>query len=144
MPGPADPDPTKNGCPKARIEKDQIVITERVEFETDSAKLLESSNGILVAVLNIMQEHSELSQVLVEGHTDNVGGAVYNKGLSERRAKSVVKWLVDHGIPRGRLLDAGIGLERPIDTNSTAAGRQRNRRVEFHILQNDGKQVSNQ
>jgi OOP family OmpA-OmpF porin len=144
VPGPADPDPTKNGCPKARIEKDQIVITERVEFETDSAKLLTSSNGILVAVLNIMQEHNELTRVLVEGHTDNVGGAVYNKGLSERRAKSVVKWLVEHGIPRARLLDAGIGLERPIDTNSTAAGRQRNRRVEFHILQNDGKQVSNQ
>jgi outer membrane protein OmpA-like peptidoglycan-associated protein len=135
IPGPPDPDPTKNGCPKARIEKDQIVITERVEFETDSAKLLESSNGILIAVLNILQEHTELTKVLVEGHTDNVGGAVYNKGLSERRAKSVVKWLVDHGVDKLRLIDAGIGLERPIDTNSTAAGRQRNRRVEFHIVE---------
>jgi OOP family OmpA-OmpF porin len=139
IPGPPDPDPTKNGCPKARIEKDQIVITERVEFETDSAKLLESSNGILVAVMNILKEHDELTKVLVEGHTDNVGGAVYNKGLSERRAKSVVKWLVDHGIDRLRLIDAGIGLERPIDTNSTAAGRQRNRRVEFHIVAGDAK-----
>jgi outer membrane protein OmpA-like peptidoglycan-associated protein len=140
--GPPDPDPTKNGCPKARIEKDQIVITERVEFETDSAKLLDSSTGILIAVLNVLQEHPELTKVLVEGHTDNVGGAVYNKGLSERRAKSVVKWLVDHGIDQTRLLDAGFGLTRPIDTNDTAAGRQRNRRVEFHIVDNEGRPVS--
>jgi OmpA-OmpF porin, OOP family len=144
VPGPADPDPTKNGCPKARIEKDQIVITERVEFETDSAKLLESSNGILNAVLNVLAEHPEVGQVLVEGHTDNVGGATYNKHLSEQRAKSVVKWLLQHGVNPRRLLDAGFGLERPIDSNNTAAGRQRNRRVEFHILESDGKRVGSQ
>jgi OOP family OmpA-OmpF porin len=133
--GPADPDPTKNGCPKARIEKDQIVITERVEFKTDSAELLDSSNGILIAVLNVLGEHPELRQVRVEGHTDDVGGARYNKGLSERRAKSVVQWLVKHGVTRERLLEAGFGLERPLDTNRTAAGRQKNRRVEFHIVE---------
>jgi OOP family OmpA-OmpF porin len=140
IPGPPDPDPTKNGCPKARIEKDQIVITERVEFVTDSDKLLGSSTGILIAVLNILQEHDELTKVVVEGHTDNVGGAVYNKGLSERRASSVVRWLVAHGIPEERLLKTGFGLERPLDTNDTAAGRQRNRRVEFHIVDH-GKQA---
>lgn len=139
VPGPANADPEKNGCPPARIEKDQIVITERVEFEFDSAKLRDSSTGILIAVLNILKEHTELKRVLVEGHTDDVGGAKYNKSLSERRAKSVVKWLVDHGVESDRLLDAGIGLERPIDTNDTAAGRQKNRRVEFHILERDGE-----
>ncbi|HET8932260.1 MAG TPA: OmpA family protein, partial [Polyangiales bacterium] len=138
VPGPANPDPEKNGCPPARIEHDQIVITERVEFKTDSAELLGSSTGILTAVMNILKEHTELKRVLVEGHTDNVGGARYNKGLSERRAKSVVKWLVEHGVEPHRLLDAGIGLERPIDTNDTSAGRQKNRRVEFHILEAAG------
>jgi OmpA-OmpF porin, OOP family len=135
VPGPANPDPTKNGCPPARIEKDQIVITERVEFKTDSAELLGSSTGILTAVMNILKEHTELKRVLIEGHTDNVGGARYNKGLSERRARSVNKWLVEHGVEQHRLLDAGIGLERPIDSNETSAGRQKNRRVEFHILE---------
>lgn len=138
VPGPANADPEKNGCPPARIENDQIVITERVEFKTDSAELLGTSTGILTAVMNILKEHTELKRVLVEGHTDNVGGARYNKGLSERRAKSVVKWLVEHGVEPHRLLDAGIGLERPIDTNNTAAGRQKNRRVEFHILESAG------
>ena len=138
VPGPADPDPEKNGCPKARVERDQIVITERVEFETGSAKLKGSSTGILIAVLNVIREHSEISKLLVEGHTDEVGTAAYNKRLSERRAKSVVKWLVDHGVPKVMLLDAGFGLERPIDTNKTSHGRQRNRRVEFHIVDGGG------
>ena len=93
-------------------------------------------------MLNVLKEHTEITKLLVEGHTDNVGGAVYNKGLSERRAKSVVKWLVDHGIEREHLLDAGFGLERPIDTNNTSAGRQKNRRVEFHILDSADKRNS--
>jgi outer membrane protein OmpA-like peptidoglycan-associated protein len=142
VPGPADPDPEKNGCPKARVERDQIVITERVEFETDSAKLKGSSTGILIAVLNVIREHGEISKLLVEGHTDEVGTAAYNKRLSERRAKSVVKWLVEHGVPKVMLLDAGFGLERPIDSNKTAKGRQRNRRVEFHIVDGGGNSPS--
>ena len=139
--GVPDPDPLKNGCPLARIEKDQIVITQRIEFEFGSATLLESSFKVLVAVMNVMREHPELGIVLVEGHTDNIGGAAYNKDLSERRAKSVRKWLIDHGVEEIRLLDGGFGLERPLDTNDSAEGRQRNRRVEFHILEQNGKRL---
>jgi outer membrane protein OmpA-like peptidoglycan-associated protein len=139
--GVPDPDPLKNGCPLARIEKDQIVITQRIEFEFGSAKLLESSFAVLVAVMNVMREHTELGIVLVEGHTDSIGGAAYNKDLSERRAESVRKWLIDHGVEEVRLLDAGFGLERPLDTNDTPEGRQRNRRVEFHIIEQNGKRL---
>jgi outer membrane protein OmpA-like peptidoglycan-associated protein len=134
-PGPADPDPEKNGCPKARIEQGQIKIIERVEFLTDSARILPSSDPILNAVLEILQQHPEIKSVSVEGHTDNVGGASYNKQLSQRRAQSVVNWLVSHGVSSDRLTGRGLGLERPIDVNTTAVGRQRNRRVEFHIVE---------
>ena len=140
-PGPERADPSLNGCPLARIEKDQIVITERIEFEFDSARLLESSTPVLTAVLDVMREHLELNVVLIEGHTDDIGDAKYNKDLSERRAESVRHWLIAHGVDVARLLDAGFGLERPIDTNSTSEGRQRNRRVEFHILERDGKRL---
>ncbi|MET0388688.1 MAG: OmpA family protein, partial [Polyangiales bacterium] len=109
VPGPADPDPLKNGCPIARIDHDEIVITERIEFEFDSAKLLESSFGVLVAVMNVLREHTELNVVLIEGHTDYTGGPEYNKQLSERRAESVRKWLVEHGVEASRLIDAGFG-----------------------------------
>jgi OmpA-OmpF porin, OOP family len=133
--GPRDPDPLKNGCPKARIEQGQIKILERVEFATDSARILPVSDGLLTAVAEIIRQHPELKRISVEGHTDNVGGATYNKGLSERRAASVVSWLIAHGVESSRLTSQGFGLEKPIDVNTTAAGRQRNRRVEFHILE---------
>lgn len=70
----------------------------------------------------------------IEGHTDNRGGAAYNHGLSQKRAASVVKWLVSHGIEAGRLTSVGYGQERPLDSNATDEGRQNNRRVEFHIV----------
>ena len=140
-PGPRNEDPKKNGCPEARIEKGQIKILERVEFENNSAKIRPESERILNAVLDVMQSHAEFTKLSVEGHTDNRGAAAYNKRLSQQRATSVMKWLVDHGIAKGRISAQGFGLEKPIDSNDTDAGRQNNRRVEFHILEVDGKVV---
>ncbi len=62
-----------------------------------------------------------------------------NKNLSRRRAESVKKWLVARGFPAARLSSVGYGEERPIETNETEEGRQDNRRVEFHIVEVDGK-----
>ena len=73
----------------------------------------------------------------VEGHTDNAGTAAYNRVLSQHRAESVVTWLVKHGIDASRLGAKGFGPDRPIDDNSTDAGRRNNRRVEFHIVGED-------
>lgn len=132
-PGLANPDPAQNGCPLARVEKDQIVISQRIEFEFDKARLVPSSTPVLEAVLAILEEHHEIEEVLVEGHTDDVGKAAYNKKLSGKRAAAVVKWFVDHGVERGRLRSAGVGKGRPIASNEDEVGRQKNRRVEFHI-----------
>ena len=110
-----------------------------MQFATNSDVILHTSDNVLNAVLEIMQSHSEITKLSIEGHTDNRGGGAYNKKLSQRRAASVVKWLTSHGIDASRLSSAGYGAERPIDENSTADGRQRNRRVEFHIREVDGK-----
>ncbi len=136
--GPADPDPKKHGCPKAQIDKGQIKIIEQVQFATNSAKILPASDPVLNAVLEILRDHPEITKVSVEGHTDNRGGKGYNKDLSKRRAASVAKWLVDKGIEAKRLSSAGFGMERPLDSNDTEDGRQKNRRVEFHIQANEG------
>jgi outer membrane protein OmpA-like peptidoglycan-associated protein len=141
-PGPKDPDPKKNGCPAARVEQGQIKILERVEFENNSAKIRPESDRILNAVLALLNEHSELTKLGVEGHTDNRGGAAHNLDLSRRRAASVMKWLIDHGVAKSRLSSQGLGMTRPIDSNDTDAGRQNNRRVEFHILEKDGQPYS--
>jgi OOP family OmpA-OmpF porin len=132
--GPADPDPKKNGCPAARVERGQIIIIQQVKFKTGSAVILPESDAILDAVQKIFDEHAEIRKVRVEGHTDNRGGAAYNNNLSKKRAASVVKWLVDHGIEKSRLVSQGFGFSRPIATNKTEEGRQENRRVEFHIV----------
>jgi OmpA-OmpF porin, OOP family len=141
-PGPKDPDPKKNGCPAARVEQGQIKILERVEFENNSAKLRPQSDKILNAVLAVMNEHSEFTKLGVEGHTDNRGGAGHNLDLSRRRAAAVMKWLTEHGIAASRLSSKGLGMTKPIDSNDTDAGRQNNRRVEFHILEKDGQPFS--
>jgi outer membrane protein OmpA-like peptidoglycan-associated protein len=132
-PGPKNEDPKKNGCPEARIEAGQIKILQQVKFKTGSAEILPVSDVTLNAVLTIFNEHAEITNVRVEGHTDNRGGAQMNMGLSGRRAASVVKWLVAHGVDKKRLVSKGFGLTQPIDTNDTDEGRQNNRRVEFHI-----------
>jgi outer membrane protein OmpA-like peptidoglycan-associated protein len=141
-PGPRDTDPKKNGCPAARVERGQIKILERVEFDNNSARIQPGSDRILQAVLTVMNEHPEFTQLSVEGHTDNRGGANHNLDLSRRRAAAVVKWLTDHGVAPSRLSSKGLGMTTPIDSNDTDTGRQNNRRVEFHILEKDGKPFS--
>ncbi len=104
-----------------------------MQFATASDRILPESDGILDAVLKILTDHPEITKVSVEGHTDSRGGAAYNRTLSKRRAASVVKWLTKHNVDKGRLVSAGFGPDKPIDTNETDEGRQRNRRVEFVI-----------
>jgi len=132
-PGPKNADPKKNGCPAAAVVGKRIVILDQVKFATGSAMILPASDAILTAVLGVLTSHSEIKHLSIEGHTDNVGAAAMNKKLSGQRAASVVGWLVKHGVDPARLSSAGFGMERPIETNDTAAGRQNNRRVEFHI-----------
>ena len=83
----------------------------------------------------MLAAHPEIGHLRVEGHTDNKGGAAYNLALSRRRAASVLKWLVEHGVEKKRIVSEGLGLSRPIDDNATEDGRRNNRRVEFHILE---------
>jgi OmpA-OmpF porin, OOP family len=137
-PGPKNPDPKKNGCPQAIVKNNQIVIIDQVKFATGSARILPASNGILTAVMKILVDHPEIKKVSIEGHTDNKGAAAMNKRLSGARAASVVAWLTTKGIEAARLSSVGYGLEKPIDTNETDEGRQNNRRVEFHIVEQEG------
>jgi len=133
--GKPDPDPQKNGCPSlVRVTKTEIVILQQVQFKTGSDVILPASDELLSQVAAVLREHDAIKQIEVQGHTDNRGGAAYNKKLSERRAVSVVRWLTERGeIPASRLTPKGYGMDQPLDDNATAEGRQRNRRVQFKI-----------
>ena len=126
-----------DGCPDSgpsgvEIARNQIVISEKILFETGRSTIKPVSHGILQAVAAVLADYPK-TEVRVEGHTDSQGGASSNQRLSERRAKAVREHLIKQGVDGGRMSAKGYGEEKPIDTNRTRSGRANNRRVEFHI-----------
>jgi outer membrane protein OmpA-like peptidoglycan-associated protein len=135
------PDETKEVAPPKPkeyknivVEKDRIVFKKQINFATNSAKIVGSeSQSILDECADALKSRTDV-RVQVEGHTDERGQDNANKVLSQRRAESVVKSLVDRGIPASRLLPVGFGEERPLDPAHTKAAWAKNRRVEFNFL----------
>ncbi|MBL8613371.1 MAG: OmpA family protein, partial [Myxococcales bacterium] len=110
-----------------------------IHFAFNSATILPDSFPLMQKIADIFNQTPAIKKVAIEGHTDNKGSAVYNKNLSQNRANSVMQWLVQHGVAANRLEAHGYGLEKPIADNATEEGRAANRRVEFHILEEDKK-----
>lgn len=138
---PREPGPAENeGCPVepdepvVQIERERLSLKDSIQFDTGRDTIKQESFKLLDDVARLLVAHPELDRIRVEGHTDNVGAAAYNKDLSERRAASVVRYLVGKGVEKERLEPAGFGFERPIASNATALGRARNRRVEFTLV----------
>jgi len=104
-----------------------------VLFESGKAKLLPGSARAIEQLAEFLKENPE-REVLIEGHTDNVGSATFNIDLSLRRAEAVADALIDRGIGADRIHTRGYGEVYPVASNKTAAGRQQNRRVEIIIL----------
>ena len=128
-----------DGCPdKGKthviIKDNKIIITQKVYFKTGKATIRKRSHGILGEVALVLKVNQRLKGVRIEGHTDSRGPDARNKGLSQRRAQAVMDFLVGKGVKPLRLFAIGYGEERPIATNRTRAGRGKNRRVEFVIL----------
>ncbi len=109
-----------------------VVNVSDVLFDFDSANLKPGAREKVARIAGILQSHPDL-RIQVEGHTDSVGSDDYNLRLSERRAESVRTGLVQQGIARDVVGTAGFGESKPVATNSTAAGRQQNRRVEIVV-----------
>lgn len=120
-------------------ERGLVLTLGDVLFATDSAELQSGANRNLDRLVNFLGEYPE-RQVLIEGHTDNVGNADYNRGLSQRRAEAVRSYLSQQGIALRTLAASGIGMDRPVAGNDTASGRQQNRRVEI-IIENPPRPV---
>ncbi len=125
-----------NGCPPpARISGDTIVVRDGIRFVPGSLVLDTYPNPSLDAVARILNAHPEIRRIEIAGHTDADGDRTGNLAVSQARAEAVMKYLIIMGrVDPGRLVPTGYGDRYPIDTNDTAAGRARNRRVEFIIL----------
>jgi outer membrane protein OmpA-like peptidoglycan-associated protein len=135
----------EDGCPdinpnlvKVNREIGKIEIKQKVFFDTGKWVIKPVSFKLLNEVAEALKQNAGM-EVMVEGHTDSVGGDTFNLTLSQNRAESVREYLVGQGVDPGRLKARGYGKTMPLDTNSTAAGRERNRRVEFTITRDPGQ-----
>ena len=106
---------------------------EQVFFDTDKYDLKSESKEELANLVDLMKTNPGMV-VEISGHTDNQGAADYNIRLSESRAKSVVSYLIEAGIPTSRLKFKGYGANKPAVSNDTEANRALNRRIEMVIL----------
>lgn len=143
----------KDGCPDdkkttVRVRKDRIEITDIVHFAYDSDRILPKSYELLDKVASVINEHTEIPIIAVEGHTDSDGNDEYNLNLSDRRAKSVMKYLIGKGVDASRLQAKGYGEQRPKVPmpEKNDAEKQENRRVEFRIVpvNDDGTEIKNE
>ena len=127
--------PDLQGCPLSRVKmsKRKIELLERVFFEFRLAVLQERSKPLLTEVASVLKTYPDL-RVRIEGHTDIIGKAWKNRLLSQERANAVKTFLISQGVDEERMVTKGYGPDRPITTNNTKAGRAKNRRVEFTIL----------
>jgi len=128
----APPPPPPPPAPKpVIIEKGRQTLN--VEFDFDKSTIKKGYDKDINDLAKVMKDYPDLN-VVIEGHTDNVGTAAYNKKLSQRRAEAVKQYMVEQdGINANRITAEGFGFDRPIASNDTDEGRQQNRRVEAAV-----------
>jgi outer membrane protein OmpA-like peptidoglycan-associated protein len=114
--------------------KGKTVVLRGVNFEFNKATLTKESERILWRAHRAMIANPDV-QVVITGHTDNIGGQQFNQKLSLERAQTVRNWLYEKGIKSDRMRTVGKGLNEPVATNDTEEGRAENRRIEFYVQQ---------
>jgi len=131
-PGATDQEPL--GCPATPalvvVTDCEVKITQQIHFEYNKATIRKVSFEVLDAVVQVLDKNRDI-KIEVQGHTDNRGGADYNKKLSDKRAGSVMQYLISHGVDASRLDSRGYGFDRPLVPNTSDENRALNRRVQF-------------
>lgn len=121
------------GDPRVVYEEGEFQVLEPVRFRHGSAELDPESHGLLNQVALMMKANPDLKHIDVEGHTDATGSEDVNKRLSEARARSVRRYLIDRGVAPNRLRAVGYGEERLRMDGESPEANAKNRRVEFHV-----------
>ncbi len=122
------------GCPEVKAETKKIFqqALTGIQFESGKDVIKKSSDKILDQVVKVMKENPTYN-LEINGHTDSQGDDAKNLDLSQRRANAVKAYLVNKGVAAEKLTAKGFGETMPIADNATAAGRAKNRRVEFKV-----------
>lgn len=120
------------GIAEAKVGRNMVL--NNIYFEVGKAVLNTNSSTDLFKLVQFLKDNPA-TQLEIQGFTDNTGNALVNKKLSEKRANSIVNYLVINGVSKGRLTARGFGALRPIADNTTAANKAKNRRVEMKVVE---------
>lgn len=124
---PVDAQPAAGG-----VQVEPVVVRAIAHFDFDRSALLPADQAAMLAEVGKMQGVS-WQRIVATGHTDDVGDAAYNVGLSQRRAQAVKAYLVSQGLADAMVDAQGAGESKPVADNQDAAGRARNRRAEVEF-----------
>jgi OOP family OmpA-OmpF porin len=123
--------------PRVEVRDNKIEIHEKIQFDFDKATIKPASFDLMNEIAKVIAKNPQIKRLRIEGHASSEGNPGHNRTLSDQRAQAVMKYLDDHGIAAKELVAAGYGADRPIADNATEDGREKNRRVEFVILEQD-------
>jgi outer membrane protein OmpA-like peptidoglycan-associated protein len=126
-----EPAPVNQNC---QVDFEKTLGGRKIQFATNKAAIKPQSRGLIDELAKIAKA-CPTAKIVISGHTDSRGSAVYNQSLSEARASSVLEALVSRGIKKSRLRAIGYGETRPIADNKTKQGLAKNRRIEFKVEQ---------
>jgi outer membrane protein OmpA-like peptidoglycan-associated protein len=131
---------SNNGCPEVVVAKPTEEVMKSLNeyaktilFNTGKASFQQQTLPILKSIASILKEYPA-AKFSIEGHTDADGNDKMNQKLSDERAAAVKNFLIENGIDTSRLSSVGFGETKPVDSNKTAAGRAKNRRVEVKLM----------
>ena len=128
---PETPAPTPAPAAPSSVRQ-SVVIQADALFDFDKSVVRPDGKKAIDAALDKLNG-VDIEMVIATGHTDSIGTERYNQKLSERRAAAVKAYLVSKGIPASKITTIGKGKTQPVATNKTAAGRQKNRRVDIEF-----------
>ena len=118
------------------VEDNKIVINEKIQFDLDKATIKPESDSLLQEIVKVIKENEHIKKIGIEGHTSSEGSDSHNLKLSDKRAKAVQDYLISKGgLPKAMFTAKGFGESKLIGDESTEDGKEKNRRVEFNILE---------
>jgi len=122
----------------AKAGKSQILIQGKVVFDTGKATIRPESDSLMQEIIKVIKENPHIKKIAIEGHTSSEGSDKHNMKLSDKRAKAVMDYLVTKGgLDKAMFTAKGFGESKQISDESTEEGKEKNRRVEFNITEQD-------
>jgi outer membrane protein OmpA-like peptidoglycan-associated protein len=134
---PPPPAPEAKAPPRVELRDNKIAIHEKIQFDYDKATIKETSAGLMAEIADVIKKNPQIKKLQIEGYASAEGDAQHNQALSTSRAQAVMAYLARLGVSGTQLAAVGHGEANPVADNSTDAGREANRRVEFTILEQE-------